>query len=126
MKALFKLLAFVLMLMFVYAAYVQGNDPDPLKWYLMYGFAAFASLLFLFGRFRPIMGLIAFIFFAYTTYNNWPADFEGVGGVDGDFLKMGTDNINVEMGREALGTAIAAVAMLLYALGAWITGPKED
>ena len=114
------------MLMFVYAAYVQGNDPDPLKWYLMYGFAAFASLLFLFGRFRPIMGLIAFIFFAYTTYNNWPETFEGVGGVDGDFLKMGTDNINVEMGREALGTAIAAVAMLLYALGAWITGPKED
>lgn len=126
MKAIFKFLAFVFMLMFIYAAYVQGNDPDPMKWYLMYGLAAFASLLFVMGRFRPIMGLIAFIFFAYTTYNNWPETFEGIGGVDGNFLEMGTDNINVEKGREALGTGFAAVAMLIYALGAWITGPRED
>ena len=125
MNAIFKFLAFVFTLMFIYAAYVQGNDPDPLQWYLIYGLAAFASLLFLFGRLKPIMAIIAFIFFAYQSFTNWPEAFEGVGGVDGNFLKMGTDNINIEQGRESLGTAIASVAMLIYALGAWLSGRKE-
>ena len=36
--------------LFVYAAVVQYNDPDPLQWMIVYGVAAILCGLFLFGR----------------------------------------------------------------------------
>lgn len=36
--------------LFLFAAAVQYNDPDPLRWMAIYGLAALACVLFLAGR----------------------------------------------------------------------------
>jgi hypothetical protein len=41
--------------LFAYSAWIQGNDPDPGLWIVLYGLAAFATLSTLFdGANRPL------------------------------------------------------------------------
>jgi hypothetical protein len=49
-RKVWRLLDGVFALLFVFAVVVQFNDPDPLKWVLIYAAAAWASLLSALGR----------------------------------------------------------------------------
>ena len=109
MKIFFKILAFVFAVLFIWGAAVQYNDPDALKWYVIYGVGALASILFAFGRLRFLWALFLFGVYLGLSIFNWPTVFEGVTIGEGDIE-------NIEKGREALGTAILAMVMLIYAL----------
>lgn len=109
MKSLFKFLALVFVLLFLWAVYVQYNDPDAILWYVIYGVAALVSLFFFLGRMYYIVPAILCILYLIGTFWVWPETFEGVeiGGGDID---------NIERGREALGLLITSVVMLMFAL----------
>ncbi|GMN08201.1 hypothetical protein MTsPCn5_35900 [Croceitalea sp. MTPC5] len=109
MNKFLKILAFVFMALFSYAAVVQHNDPDAVKWYAIYGMAAFASLLFALGNLRLFWALLLAIFYFGLAIYTWPEKFEGVTIGEGDI-------VNIERGREALGLLIAGIAMSIYAI----------
>lgn len=50
MTVLKKLLTALMALALLSSAAVQLNDPDPIRWVLLYGVAALACVLHLFGR----------------------------------------------------------------------------
>ncbi|AKA33988.1 transmembrane 220 family protein [Flagellimonas lutaonensis] len=108
MNKIFKVLGVVFAALFIWAAVVQHNDPDSTRWYIIYGMAAFASLLFASENLRFMWAVILFLFYAGFTIYSWPEKFEGVTIGEGDIM-------NIERGREALGMAITALIMLLYA-----------
>lgn len=43
-------------LLFAASAFVQANDPDPLRWMALYGLAAAAAAVGAHGRWRPLFG----------------------------------------------------------------------
>lgn len=109
MKIFFKSLGILMALLFAWAAIVQQNDPDALRWYGIYGLAALASLLFAFNKLKFSWALFLSGFYIGFSIYSWPEKFEGV--------TIGSGNIdNIEKGREALGMLIAAVIMVVYAL----------
>jgi len=109
MKNLFKLLSLIFTLLFIWAAYVQYNDPDALLWYAIYGVAAVASLFFYLGKLNSTVAIIlSGIYFVGTVFL-WPEKFEGITIGNGDI-------VNIERGRESLGLLIVAIVMLIYAL----------
>ncbi|UJH66941.1 transmembrane 220 family protein [Allomuricauda sp. SCSIO 65647] len=109
MKNFFKILALVFTGLFIWAAAVQHNDPDSLHWYLLYGMAALASLLFILGNLRFLWAVFLFGFYIGFAIYYWPEKFEGVTIGEGDI-------VNIERGREALGLGITALIMLIYAV----------
>ncbi|KQC29419.1 transmembrane 220 family protein [Flagellimonas eckloniae] len=109
MKLFFKIFGIVFAALFVYAAIVQYNDPDALKWYVYYGVAAFISILFAVDRLKFLWVFVLLLFYGFMAFQTWPEKFEGVTIGEGDI-------VNIERGREALGLAIVACVMLVYAL----------
>lgn len=95
--------------LFLWAAYVQLNDPDPGTWVPIYGAAAAGSLLFAFGKLKPWVALLLAIAFAVGAFLYWPESFEGV-----NFGEKGMANMNIERGRESLGLAITALVFFFY------------
>lgn len=108
MNTFFKILAFSFSALFIWAGALQYNDPDPILWYVIYGTAALASLLFALKKLSLWMALILFCVFVIGAYVDWPAQFEGydIGGGD---IK------NIEMARESSGLLLCALVMLMYA-----------
>lgn len=118
MNTFFKVLAFLLAIFFIWAAAVQYNDPDAIKWYVIYGTGALASILFALGKLKFLWALFLFGVYLGLSIFNWPDVFEGVTLGEGDI-------VNIEKGREALGTGILAVVMLIYALRIRYTASKS-
>ncbi|AIZ63593.1 hypothetical protein PK28_07630 [Hymenobacter sp. DG25B] len=104
-----RVLAFLLVILFLGFAAVQYNDPDPYLWIPVYLFPAIVSALIFTGRrVSPwLLALGAGVFLVFS-YFQWPAHWEGVA------LKNGMKDINIEEGREALGLIICAAVLLLY------------
>lgn len=110
MKIIFKILAVIFTAMFIYAIYVQTNDPDATLWYLLYGVAALASVLFLMNKLPFTIAVVLFLGYVIGCAVVWPEQYEGI--------TIGEGNIkNIEEGREALGMLITAGIMLIYAFG---------
>ena len=101
--------------LFAFAAAVQYNDPDPLRWMAIYGLAMLACGLALAGRLSwlppALLGLIALI---------WAGTLApGVVGrvsVGELFQSYGMLSPAVEEGREMGGLLIVAVWMALLTL----------
>ncbi|MGB5818324.1 MAG: transmembrane 220 family protein [Saonia sp.] len=117
MQTFFKTLSIVFALLFIWAAYVQYNDPDALQWYMIYGLAALASILVFMKKLNFITALVLFIGYIIGAFMMWPQKFEGVTIGEGDI-------VNIERGREALGLLIVAGVMLMYAF--WIRYTKKS
>lgn len=93
-------------LLFIFAAVVQYNDPDNIQWMLLYGLAAFSSLLWFTNYFKKIIPFlvmtIALIWIAFLL-----PDVMGQGTFSSqmfDSFKM--NNIEVELAREVGGLLI--------------------
>ncbi|MER3376556.1 MAG: transmembrane 220 family protein [Allomuricauda sp.] len=110
METFFKIFAVVFALLFGYAIVVQFNDPDALKWILIYLVAAVASVLFLLKKLKSVIYFILMAFFLVLFVIYWPETYEGVQ------LDHGMKTVNIEEGRESLGSLIAAIVMLVYGL----------
>ncbi|MBU2945233.1 transmembrane 220 family protein [Zobellia uliginosa] len=109
MKYFFKILSSVFAVLFAWAAYLQYNDPDATTWYIIYGLAALASLLFVVNRLTFTIATFFCLLAMIGAYKQWPVQFEGFTIGEGDIE-------NIERGREACGLLIIAVIMLVYAL----------
>jgi hypothetical protein len=118
MKNLFKILSLIFTLLFIWAAYVQYNDPDALLWYAIYGVAAAASLLFYLGKLNVAGAVILSGIYFVSTFLMWPEQYEGVIIGNGDID-------NIERGRESLGLLIVAVIMLIYAFRLRLTNKSK-
>ncbi len=108
MQPFFKVFSIVFTILFLWAAYVQYNDPDALMWYAIYGLAALASILYYFKKLNLIATMVLFVGYLIGAFMLWPSNFEGVTIGGGDIK-------NIELGRESLGLLITATVMLLYA-----------
>ncbi len=109
MKNVFKLIASLFALLFLWAAFLQWNDPDAIVWFLIYGIPAVVSILFIFGRLSQGFAFLISIGYLVGMAFVWPEHFEGFTIGEGNIL-------NIERGREAFGLLIIALVLLVYAL----------
>ncbi len=109
MNTFFRIFALVFALLFLLAVAVQYNDPDALIWYIVYGLAAIASLLFFFGKLKYYMAALLCTAYLLGSFIVWPEVYEGLTIGEGDI-------VNVERGREAIGLLLISAIMLIYAL----------
>ncbi|PKA99544.1 transmembrane family 220 protein [Flavobacteriaceae bacterium MAR_2009_75] len=120
MKNIFKISGVVFAILFIWAAYLQYNDPDAFLWYIIYGLAAFGCLLFAYGRLGFKVSLIFCLAYLIATAFLWPEKFEGFTIGEGDI-------VNIEKGREACGMLIVALVFLVFALRLrYIKGRPEN
>lgn len=102
----------ILVAMFAFSIIVQFNDPDPVRWILLYAAAAIATLLVMTGRSaRLLPAAVALVSFV------WAATLAP--GVIGrvPFLDMfgafEMKNIGIEQSREMYGLLFVAAWMLV-------------
>jgi uncharacterized membrane protein (DUF485 family) len=102
-------------LLFAVSLGLQYNDPDPLRWMLIYGAAAAVSYL---APWRPIAKRFALIVVVVAlAWILWLSpEIVGVISFSDLFLKMNEKGGAVEAGREAGGLAIVAAWMLCCAM----------
>ena len=104
MKALLRILAALMGVFFLYATAVQYNDPDPIRWMLIY-FSS-AALCFLSAADRPppwpVAGAVAAIALAWSAVLATKV--------------LGLQPLFDEEGREMMGLAIAGTTTALLAL----------
>tara|TARA_R110002050_G_scaffold109796_5_gene221205 strand:+ start:15249 stop:15605 length:357 start_codon:yes stop_codon:yes gene_type:complete len=109
MNTFFKILSLIFTILFLWAAFVQWNDPDPFFWYAVYGSAAIASMLFFLDKLNYKFAFILATLYFVGIFLSWPSEFEGV--------KIGNGEINnIEHARESLGLLINFLVVLMYAL----------
>lgn len=117
----FEIANAVMLLAFAFSAVVQFNDPDPLRWVLMYGAAALACTLTFLRRERwwsvaPV-GVISLL---------WALAL--VPGVVGrvPFMQMFSawemQNAGIEESRELYGLLIVTAWLAVLAVRAWRRG----
>ncbi len=110
METILKILAVVAIVCGVYAVIVQYNDPDSVKWYIVYGVSVVASILFLKNKLPFWLAVVLALAYFIGVFIDWPAKFEGVTIGGGDIT-------NIEEGRESLGLLITGLIMAVYAIG---------
>lgn len=108
MKLFSKIFSAVFALLFLWAAYLQYNDPDALLWYAIYGLAALVSVLFFLNRLPLVIAVGLAFAYLIGSYVFWPEKYEG-------FTIGGGDIDNIEHARESMGLLINALVMLFYA-----------
>lgn len=109
MKVIFQAFGFVFAILFLWAAALQYNDPDPYLWYTVYGIAAVGSMAFAIHKLSFTIAVILAVVYIIGGIFSWPATFQGVTIGQGDIK-------NIEEGREALGLLFCAVIFFIYAL----------
>ena len=109
MNAFFKVLSLLMAALFLWAAYVQLNDPDTLTWVAIYAIAAVGSVLFFIGKLPYWASLLLAIAYLVGAFMFWPESYEGV-----RFGEREMANMNIERGRESLGLGISALVFLLF------------
>lgn len=110
MSNFFKIFSLIFTCLFVYAVVVQYNDPDSILWFILYGVAALASILFYLKKLPLIGAIVLFIGYVIGAISFWPLKFEGYAIGEGDIK-------NIEMARESSGLLICAVVMLVFVWG---------
>ena len=114
---MFRALNAATALLFLFAAVVQYNDPDPLRWVAIYGAACLASSMAAAGRpFRPavVAGIaaVALIWSVAIIFQG-----QGAAAYRHMFDAWEMTAANVEEARETVGLLI--VAAWMTALAVW-------
>lgn len=121
-----KILNFILAVLFLFFAFLQVDDPDPLLWILIYGAMAVLAVLAMFNMFFPKVTLtLLVIFIAYSLVY-----FQGVmewlrqedkSALFDDVAKM--EHLYIEESREFLGLWICILVLIFYYIrGRKVTG----
>ncbi|GMN11848.1 hypothetical protein MTsPCn9_11840 [Croceitalea sp. MTPC9] len=118
MNKLFKIIAIIFTVLFIWSAVLQGNDPDAFRWYLIYGMGALASIFFIINQLKPKWGIILAVFYFGFAIYNWPTKFEGFTIDEGDI-------VNIERAREVGGLFISGFAMLIYCARMWYANKSK-
>ncbi|QLG46169.1 transmembrane 220 family protein [Costertonia aggregata] len=109
MKTFFKIFSAFFAFFFLWAAYVQYNDPDPYVWMALYIFAAVISILFFLDKLSYKLALVMAVGYLVGAFLNWPDVFQGITIGEGEIE-------NIEKGRESLGLLFCSVILFVYAL----------
>ena len=110
MHFVFRVFGALMAGLFIFAAVLQYNDPDPLRWSAIYLSAAVASILYVVGRLRwYIPMLIGFI--ALTWASTLASGVWGQISFSQLFEAWEMANPAVEEGREMCGLLIAGCWM---------------
>jgi hypothetical protein len=112
----FVAICWVLAVLFSLSVGLQVNDPDPIRWMLLYGAAAIAVALLpaeskLVCGGGTVVGIVAAAWGAYLG-----SQVASKIGFSDLFLKMSEKGGAVEVGREAGGLVIVAVSLLSLSL----------
>lgn len=102
-----RVLAGLMAILFFFSVYLQFNDPDPVRWSLMYGGAGVVCLLYAFGRGPAwFAGLVTAVAIAWAAV--WAPRVIGVTHVPDMFAEwhMTSGNVHAEEGRELGGLLI--------------------
>ena len=112
MRSLFRVFSGSMAGLFIFAAVLQFNDPDPLRWSAIYFSAAVVSILYVVGRLRwyiPMLLGFVVLFWAITIASRvW-----GQISFSQLFEAWEMANPAVEEGREMYGLLIVACWMAL-------------
>ena len=111
-----KIFNFILALLFALFAIVQYNDPDPLRWIVLYGFVAFISLMAGFGRYYPWMNWLGIIICVIWSATLFPSIRELVGEHNTSDLieSMQATKPYIEGSRESLGLLLSAIILVFH------------
>jgi hypothetical protein len=105
-----RLLNLVFLGLFLLSVGVQYNDPDPVRWMLIYGAAALACI---FAHSRPIPraapAIIAVVALAWMIA--LLPKVTGQVGFKEMFREAGMATMEIEEGREAIGLALVVIWM---------------
>lgn len=109
MNTLFKIFAIVFGILFLVAAALQYNDPDPLVWITIWGLAGAITIGYAFNRVQFPVPLVAGIAALIGFFYCYPEKFKGFVIGQGDIK-------NIEEGREAFGLLIISIVMFSLVL----------
>lgn len=109
-----KIAAYVMGLVFVLFAALQLNDPDPILWIALYGYAAYCAFGAGIGFANSTHQIVGIFGFGVGFVQLFPPDIANWLQVEQEAksLKMGLPFI--EEARESLGLLIAAVSCLYF------------
>ena len=114
----FVAVCWAMAILFSLSVGLQENDPDPIRWMLLYGAAGVCAAALPYKRVAAIpslaVGLVAAVWGIYCL-----REVLGVIHFSDLFLKMSEKGGAVEVGREAGGLVIVAVIMLGGAAFRW-------
>ena len=112
MTVALRLLNLIFLALFLLSVVVQYNDPDPVRWMIVYGGAAACCIA---AHLRPIPRLapaiMAVVALAWTVAL-LPAVFGQVGFTE-MFSEVGMSTMEIEEGREAIGLALVVIWMVV-------------
>lgn len=113
-----KIVAISWIALLVVFAILQLNDPDPWRWVFVYLAGALLWSVALFDRKQPWLELALLLIMVFWMGGLWPGVLELLEkGEPADlFAEMATDRPYVEVAREFLGLAIAAISV------GWLVG----
>ena len=107
----------IMLLMFLFSAVVQLNDPDPLTWIGIYGAAAIVCALEMRRRlpaWAPVaIGAIAFVWAGSLYYRARGVPISSL------FAEWEMQNIRIEEAREMYGLTIVGIWMIVIVGVKW-------
>lgn len=116
-RPVWRIIDAVLLALFVFSIVVQFNDPDPLRWVLLYAAAGAATLLVLLRRPSAwLPGAVAVVSFAWAA-TLAPRVIGRVRFLD-MFGAFEMKNIGIEESREMYGLLFVGVWMLVLVVRA--------
>lgn len=106
-------------LLFLLFAYWQWNDPDPLVWISIYGYAALMSALAAFGRYPvplllagAVAGFMGGLYFFPASVSDWVLQ-------EWQQQDLSMKTLDMEEARESFGLLIISVVMATGAYVGW-------
>ena len=116
---MFRALNIFMAVLFALSIVVQLNDPDPLRWILVYAFGLLVTLMAVFGRHTVLSAVCLVIYLGGALY--FARGFAALDSPINLFTDIKMDYEGVEEARESGGLLIGAAWMLVLSV-VWYRG----
>jgi hypothetical protein len=123
-----KILNFILAVMFLFFAFLQVNDPDPLIWILIYGSMAVVAVMAMFNVYiKSFLIVLLVIFVGYSLVylkgvQEWLRQ-DNKSDLFDEVAKM--DHLYIEETREFMGLWICILVLIFYFIQSRRFAPKS-
>ena len=117
---MYRIISIFLVLLFLFCALVQLNDPDPIFWFVTYILVSLVHWEAVHKRYYRRLSLLAALLSFAGFLWFWPDQYRGVAGV------MKTDVPQIEEARESLGLLLISLSLFFVAARAYWVWPREQ